>query len=153
VSRTDLPSSVLWCNRQIEARLILRYKSINRRGDFEPQIEKPSTLLLRLNQETCTPNRLMHSTNRTRCHLTSRSSGHRVPDLCLTISGSLHQISYSWLEPRHCPSCRTYHLHTMRQANVILHTNQMINVKLSKCLESKFKHRHVNDSSHIKPRY
>jgi hypothetical protein len=28
-------------------------------------------------------------------HPTSRSSGHRVPDMCLTIPRSLHQVSYS----------------------------------------------------------
>jgi hypothetical protein len=42
VSRADLPPSVLWCNRQTEACLVLRPKQKkNRRGDFEAQITKP----------------------------------------------------------------------------------------------------------------
>jgi alkanesulfonate monooxygenase SsuD/methylene tetrahydromethanopterin reductase-like flavin-dependent oxidoreductase (luciferase family) len=47
VFRADLPSSVLWRNRQIEAHLILRPKTINHRGDFENQITKPELLVLR----------------------------------------------------------------------------------------------------------
>jgi hypothetical protein len=35
VYRTDFPSSVLWRNRQTEARLVLRHKLRNRHGDFE----------------------------------------------------------------------------------------------------------------------
>jgi hypothetical protein len=45
-------------------------------------IHKPSTLVLRLNQEIHAPRLHVHSANRTRCHPTSRSPGHRVPDLC-----------------------------------------------------------------------
>jgi hypothetical protein len=64
VFRADLPPSVLWRNRQIEAHLILRHKPRNRRGDFkapnhqtiaasfEAQTRKPSTtLVLRLNPD------------------------------------------------------------------------------------------------------
>jgi hypothetical protein len=115
--------------------------------------DKPLTLVLRLNQENHAARLLVHSADNTRCHLTSRSSDHRVPDLCLTILGPLHQVSYYCLDPRRCPPCRTCHLHTMRQANVILHTNQRIKVKLPKCPGFEFKPRHINDSSHIKPRY
>jgi hypothetical protein len=43
---------------------------------------KPSTLVLRLNQETRAPRLHVHSAGRTRRHPTSRSLGHRVPDLC-----------------------------------------------------------------------
>jgi hypothetical protein len=39
---------------------------------------------------------------------------------CATIPGPLHQVSYSCHGPRRCTPCRTYHLHTTRQANVIL---------------------------------
>jgi hypothetical protein len=39
---------------------------------------------------------------------------------CATISDPLHQVSYSCHGPRRCTPCRTYHLHTTRQANVIL---------------------------------
>jgi hypothetical protein len=67
VSRANLPPSVLWCNRQTEAHLILRHKPRNRRGDFkdpnhqiravsfEAQTKKPSTtLVLRLNPDLST---------------------------------------------------------------------------------------------------
>jgi hypothetical protein len=47
VSRTDLPLSVLWRNRQTEAHLVLRLKSRNRRGNFEVQITKPKLPILR----------------------------------------------------------------------------------------------------------
>jgi hypothetical protein len=47
VSRADLPRSVLWRNRQIEAHLVLRLKPRNRRCDFEAQITKPELPVLR----------------------------------------------------------------------------------------------------------
>jgi hypothetical protein len=130
--------SILWLNRQTIAHLVLRPKPRNRRGDFMGQITKlqlpilrtkpgnMSTLVLRANQETRGPHLLVHGGDRTWCHPTSRSSGHRVLDLCLTISSSLHQLSYSRLDPRHYPPCRTCHLHNMRQANTFLHTTQVI---------------------------
>jgi hypothetical protein len=43
---------------------------------------KPSTLVLRLNQETHAPRLQVHGADRTQRHPTSRSPGHRVPDLC-----------------------------------------------------------------------
>jgi hypothetical protein len=43
---------------------------------------------------------------------------------CVTIPGPLHQVSYSCHDPHHCTPCRTCHLHTTRQANVILQTKQ-----------------------------
>jgi hypothetical protein len=95
--------------------LVLRPKPRNRRGDLETQITKPSTLVLRpkprnchsgfeakplpvvlrLNQETHA-SRLLHvyDVDCTRHHPTSRSSSHRVPDLCLIIPDPLHQVSY-----------------------------------------------------------
>jgi hypothetical protein len=47
VSHADLPPSVLWCNRQTEAHLVLRSKPRNRRGDFEAQITKPELPVLK----------------------------------------------------------------------------------------------------------
>jgi hypothetical protein len=80
--------------------------------DFEAQTdEKPSTLILRLNQETRAPRLYVHSADRTRRHLTSRSPGHRVPDLydhprssapgllLLLQSSSLHVMPH--LSPAH----------------------------------------------------
>jgi hypothetical protein len=113
----------------------LSSKPRNHHGDFEAQItkpqlpvlrlklENPSTLVLNLNQETRAPHLLVHGTDRTQRHPTSRLFSHRVPDLCLTIPGRLHQISYSCLYPHRCLPCHNYHLHTTRQANMILHTN------------------------------
>jgi hypothetical protein len=43
---------------------------------------KPSTMVLRLNQETRTPRLHVHGAGRTRHHPTSRSPGHRVSNLC-----------------------------------------------------------------------
>jgi hypothetical protein len=88
VSYTVLLLSVLWGNRQTVARLVLRHKPRNRRGDFEAQITKPklpvlrpkpgnpSTLVLMLNQGTRALRLLLHGADHTRRHLTSRSSGH-----------------------------------------------------------------------------
>jgi hypothetical protein len=45
------------------------------------------------------------------------------------IPGSLHLISYSCHDPHRCPPCRTCHLHTTRQANMILHMKQRIKIK------------------------
>jgi hypothetical protein len=73
---------------------------------------KPSTtLVLRLNQETCAPSLHVPGADRTRRHPTSRPPGHRVPDLCdrprssapglllLPRSSSLHAIPH--LPPAH----------------------------------------------------
>jgi hypothetical protein len=159
VSRVDLLQLILWSNRQTEVCLILRHKPRNRRSDFEAQITKPellvlrprpgnpSTLVLRLNQEICAPHLLVHGADHTQRHPISRSSGHRVPGLCLTILSSLHQVSYSCLDPHRCPSCRTYHLHITRQANVFLHMNKCNNIEPQKYTRFEFKPRHVNDSS------
>jgi hypothetical protein len=139
---------ILWCNRQIIAHLVLRHKPKNCHNNFVAQItklqlsvlrpklgnpkppvlrpnwEKPSTLILRPNQETHAPCLLVHSADRSWHHPTSRSSGHRIPDLCLIIPNSLHQVSYSFHDRRRCPPCHTCHLHITRQANVILHMNK-----------------------------
>jgi hypothetical protein len=133
VSRTVLLLSFFWRNRQTVVHLVLSHKSRNSRGDFKAQITKPELLFLRLkpgnlmtfvlmpNQEIRAPRLLVHGADRTWRHLTFRSFSHRVPNLCLTNHGPLHQVFYSCLDPYHCPSYRTCHLHTTRQANVILH--------------------------------
>jgi hypothetical protein len=43
---------------------------------------------------------------------------------CVTISDSLHQVSYSYHSHHHCTPCRTCQLHTTRQANAILQMNK-----------------------------
>jgi hypothetical protein len=165
VPRADLPSSVLWHNRQTESRLVLRHKPRNHRSDFAAQItklklpvlrskpvnchgdfdiqitksENLTILVLRLNQETRAPRFYVHVIDHTRCYPTSRSSDHRVPDLCLIIINPLHQVSYSCHDPHHCLPCRTYNLHTMRPASTILHMNKGTSVEPRKCLGFKFK--------------
>jgi hypothetical protein len=79
---------------------------------------KLSTLVLRLNQETRTPHLHVHSADRTRCHLTYRSLGHQVPDLCdhhrstapnlllLPRSSSLHAMLH--LPPAHHETSKRY---------------------------------------------
>jgi hypothetical protein len=84
----------------------------NRPSDFEAQTtHKPSTLVLRFNQETRAPRLHVHDADRTQCHPTSRSPDHRVPDLCdhprssvpglllLSWSSSLHVMPH--LPPAH----------------------------------------------------
>jgi hypothetical protein len=111
-----------------------------------PNREKPSTLVLTVNQETCASRLLTHGANHTQCHPTYQPSTNRVSNLCLTFSGPLLQVSYSCHDPCCCPPCHTCHLHTLRQANVILHTRQ-IEVEPPKSPEFKFKPRQVNYSS------
>jgi hypothetical protein len=135
VSYADLLTSVLWRNRQIVVCLVVRTKPRNCRADFNAQITKPellvlrtksinsSTLVLRPNQETHAPRLLVYSADCTQRHPTSRSSDHRVPGMCLTILGPLHQVSYSCHDPHRYLPYHTCHLYTTRQANVILHTN------------------------------
>jgi hypothetical protein len=55
VSRADLPTSVLWRNRQTKACLVLRHKSRNRRRDFEALITKPVRPVLRTKPENPPP--------------------------------------------------------------------------------------------------
>jgi hypothetical protein len=110
-----------------------------------PKPGNPSTMVLRLNQEICVPRLPVDGADHTQCHPTSQSSGHRVPNLCLIIPGLLHQVSYSCHDPCRCPPYQTCHLHTTRQANTILNTNNR--VKQPKYLGFKFKPQQVNDSS------
>jgi hypothetical protein len=79
---------------------------------------KSSTLVLRLNQETRAPHLHVHGSDRTRCHPTSWSPGHRVPDLCdhprssasglllLPRSSSLHAMLH--LPPAHHETSKHY---------------------------------------------
>jgi hypothetical protein len=76
-----------------------------------PQGEMELTMVLRLNQETRALRLHVHDADCTQRHLTSRSSGHRVPDLCdhprsstpglllLPRSSSLHAMPH--LPPAH----------------------------------------------------
>jgi hypothetical protein len=132
VSRVVLPPSVLWRNQQTETCLVLSPKPRNCRGDFETQITKsellvlrpkPSTLVLRLNQEIRSSK---SPCARCRLHTVSPDLGRLATEYptCATILGPLHQVSYSWHDPRRCTSCSTCHLHTTRQVNTILHTIQ-----------------------------
>jgi hypothetical protein len=84
---------------------------------------KLSTLVLRLNQETCASCLHVRGTDSTWHHPTPDRPAIEYPT-CATISDPLHQVSYSCHDPRHCPPCRTCHLHTTRQANTILHMIQ-----------------------------
>jgi hypothetical protein len=76
---------------------------------------KLSTLVLRLNQETRASHLHVHGADRTQRHPTFRSPIHRVPDLC-DYPRSSAQIFYSCHDPRCYTPCRTWHLHTTRQA-------------------------------------
>jgi hypothetical protein len=138
-AQTDKPPPTWFCDsNQKIITVILRPKSPNRSCRFwginwktrasgfeakpqeplppvlRPNQKKPSTYVLRLNQETRAPCLIVYGADRTQHYPTPRSSIHRVPDLCLTIHNPLHQVSYSCLDPHHCPPCRTCHLHITR---------------------------------------
>jgi hypothetical protein len=68
------------------------------------------------------PRNLRFSSPRAQCRLHAVSPDLPVTEYltCAIIPGPLHQVSYSCHDHRHCPSCRTYHLHTTRQENTIL---------------------------------
>jgi MinD superfamily P-loop ATPase len=66
---------------------------------------------------------------------------------CATIPGPLQQVSYSCHDHRRCTSCRTCHLHTRRQANVILQRNKGKRKTKQNYPGFEFKSRQVNDSS------
>jgi hypothetical protein len=65
----------------------------------------------------------------------------------VTIPDPLYQVFYSCYDPHRCLSWRTYHLHTMRQANTILHMNKIKVVEPPKYPRFEFKSRQVNNSS------
>jgi hypothetical protein len=58
-------------------------------------------LVLWTNQETRTPRLLMHGTECTQHHLTSRLSGHQVPDLCLN-KGKTTEMSRIQIQTSAC---------------------------------------------------
>jgi hypothetical protein len=115
---------------------------------LKPNRRKPSTLALRLNQETCTPCLHMHGADRTRRHWTSQSPATEystcatIPDLCTRSltparSSSLHDKPH--LPPAH------YEISKHNSPNEI-----NINVKQPKCPRFEFKPSQVNDSSQTK---
>jgi hypothetical protein len=64
-----------------------------------------------------------------------------------TIPGPLHQVFYSCHDPHRCTPCRTYHLHTTRQANVILQMKRDKKKTKKNCPGFEFEPLQVNDSS------
>jgi hypothetical protein len=83
--------------------------------------DKPSTLVLRLNQETCAPHLHVHAAHGATRPLDRPATEYPTS---ATIPDPLHQVSYSFHDPRRCMPCHICHLHTTRQANVILQTKQ-----------------------------
>jgi hypothetical protein len=116
-------SAWFWCTNQETFTVVLMHKSPNRSCQFWD------------------PNQKTWATG-----FETKSKKTEYPT-CATIPGPLHQISYSCHDPCRCPSWRTCHLHTTRQANMILLMKQRIKVKLSKCPRFEFKPHQVNDSS------
>jgi hypothetical protein len=66
---------------------------------------------------------------------------------CVTIPSPLYQVSYSYHDPHRYSPCRTNHLHTMRQANVILQMKQDKRKIKRNYPGFERKPRQVNDSS------
>jgi hypothetical protein len=126
---------VLMPNRRKPSPLVLR---TNQR--------KLSPLVLRPNQEIRAPHLHMHGADSTRRHPTSRSSDHRVPDLCdhsrssapglLLLSRSSSLSAMSHLPP-------AYHETSKRDSS----NETRIKLKVLKCPGFEFKPRQVNDSS------
>jgi hypothetical protein len=84
----------------------------NRSAWFWGQTKKPTLLVSLCTMQTA------HSVIRPLDHLATEYLTY------VTIPGPLHLVSYSCRDSCRCPSYRTDHLHTMRQANMILHMNQ-----------------------------
>jgi hypothetical protein len=108
--------------------------------------DKPSTLVLRLNQETGASRLRVHGADHTRCHPTSRSSGHRVPDLCYHPRSSVLGLlllprSSSLSTMPHLPPA--HHETSKRDSS----NETKIKIKLPKSLKFEFKPRQFNDSS------
>jgi hypothetical protein len=95
---------------------------------FDAKPEKTVPLVLRPNHRplfwgsTKKPALLISTCTMQTAHSATRPLDRLVTEYltCATILGPLHQVSYSCHDSRRCTPCRTYHLHTMRQANVIL---------------------------------
>jgi hypothetical protein len=103
---------------------------------------------LRLNQKTCAHRLHVHDVDHIQRHLTSQSSGHRVPDLCDYLRSSTPSLlllprSSSLPAMPHLPSA---HHETSKHDYP---DDTKINVKLPKCPTFEFKHHQVNDSSHL----
>jgi hypothetical protein len=145
MSHADLPPLVLWRNRQIEVRLVLRPKPRNRRCHFEDQITKPelpvlrlrpgnpSTLVLSLNQETRVPCLLVPSIDHTRPVPDHPRSS--APSLLLLPRLSLLPV-VSHLSPTHHETSKHDSLHKTK-----------IKVKPPKSPGFEFKPWQGNDSS------
>jgi hypothetical protein len=108
--------------------------------------DKPPTLVLRLNQETCAPHLLVHGIDCTQYHPTSQSFGHWVPDMCdhpqssapglllLARSSSLSAMPY--LPPTHHDTSKRDSPHDTKDKGELL-----------KCLRFEFNPHQVNDLS------
>jgi hypothetical protein len=117
---------------------------------FKAQTGKPSPLVLRPNQEnsrhwfwgsTKKPALLLSTCIVQTAHSATQPLNRPAIEYptYATILDHLHQVSYSCHDSHHCMPCRTYHVHTMRQANTILQMKQRIKVKLPKCPGFEFK--------------
>jgi hypothetical protein len=115
-----------------------------RAARFVAQTGKLSTLILRLNQETHAPRLHVHGADRTQRHrvpdLWDHSRSSALGLLLLPRSSSLHAML-------HLPL--THH-ETSKRDSPNEHEGR---IEPQKCPGFEFKPRHVNDSSHIKPRH
>jgi hypothetical protein len=108
--------------------------------------DKPSPPVLRLNQKTLVSCLLhVYNADRTRRHPTSQSSGHWEPDLCLIIPDPLHQVSYSSSLPTMSHSSPTHH---ETSKHISPHWITESGLVQPNCIESTFKIKQVNYSSH-----
>jgi hypothetical protein len=110
--KPENPPPVLRPNREKPSPPVLRPNQRKSSEWFWGQTtHKPSTLFLRLNQETHAPSLHVPGADHTRCHPTSQPPDHRVSDMCdhprssalglllLSLSSSLHVVPH--LPPAH----------------------------------------------------
>jgi hypothetical protein len=117
---TDLHPSVLWCNRQTEAHLILRLKLRNRRGDFEGQITKPKLPVLRPNREKPSPPVLRSNW---------RKSSQQV------LRPNRQKPSQQVLRPNHQkPSQQVLRPNRQKPSTLVLRLNQETRLLVSTCM-------------------
>jgi hypothetical protein len=147
-AQTEKPKpSVLRPNREKLSPLVLRP---NRRKPSQwfwgQTTDKPSTFVLKLNQETCAPHLYVHSANHTLHHPISRSSDHWVPDLCDHPRSSA--LGLLLLPQSSSLPAMPHLLHAHHEASKRISPHKTkINVKQPKCSKFKFKPQQVNDSS------
>jgi hypothetical protein len=122
VSRTDLPSSVLWRNRQTEACLVLRHKPRNRCGDFETQITKSEVLVLRPKPGSPSPPWFRGSTKKPTVNLEAKP----VETVATSFEAKLEKIVAAGFEAKPLETITTdFEVKPTKIVRMVLRTNHL----------------------------